>query len=313
MYRLLKLTFLVLTFALNTQAQTITIEDIQGYLSGPKQAIESSVKSFNEFDQSARQADLSTIRLNIQRLKIETKKLKEKLETTEPLQGESWYLPKAKAFATKLYDATYNSFPDIVLKLEQSGATKELNDEYQVIVDGLNASMKQVTWGENQLMAKFLYGPTAVDFCRASLLLVEDAKKGFPGLNAGPIEGEAKKFKVSDVPAGALSGQIYINSSENEVAKFIMYQAEDKAEAYNAFNNMVYYLLACDHKDMEVSDDIIPLEKINSQYSLYPSIVYRPKDYKTPFLIRLKMQDTKVVGKEVWEVYVEYNHLNPRD
>lgn len=308
-FRLLSIVFFAFS-AIGLNAQTVTQQEVTDYLSGPNQVISKAIVKFQEFDSAYKTRDAFATSSSLSSLKAEAIALSTIIYGLKPLQNETWYLPKAKEFTKKYNDLAYGRLDQIVTSLQKTGPTPYLDEMYQEAVNELTPFIEALTWAESLLMAKFLYAPSAESFCYASLLLAEDAQKDFEALNTGPMEGEENKFKVSDLPAGALDGYIYIASSERKVARFVMYRTEKKEEAYNAFVNMIYYLLACDHKEMEISTDkILPLEKVNPQYHNYPQFWYRPKDYTIPYRISLDMRDTTIDGKVVWEVYIEYFNL----
>ncbi len=299
----------ILLFAYGANAQSITREDITDYVSGPRQLVANVAVKVDKFDEAAKKGNIDSIKRELRNLQSETTAMKAIVIGLRPLHNETWYLPKVKAFSNKLNELVHERLAAVVNELEETGPSEDLNKEYQEIHDLLMMSFNVVRWGEKQLIAKFLYASIADGFCHASTLLVEDALKDFSGLKRGPIAGQEDKYMVSDLPDGALDGYIYHDKSESTVAKFIMFRNDDKAAVYNAFTNMVYYILACDHEDMEISDGVIPLEQINPQYSNYPSFKYRPRDNSKLYIIEVGMKDAVVDSNTIWEVYVEYQYL----
>lgn len=294
-------------------SQEITYPDIEKYLEKPKQAIGNSIEAFQAFEDALYEViDPQELDEPLTGFQEQAKALQVVLNSTKALDNEKWFLPEAKKTADYMLKISTNVLVDIVEEVKETGFfdVYEPNDKYLEARGRLDSLLHELNWTERILVAQMLYKQDASGFCVGSMILADEAQNNFPRLNTGPMADRENVFNVSDIPSEAISGEIIINAADDTIARFIMYQSDSLEVAYQAFTNMVYYLLACDHGNMEIFDEITPLEEINEWDYNFPVFEYRPKDFTAKYTILISILGPIETYKEDWEVYIDYVHLN---
>lgn len=298
-----------LVSAYSAKAQPDAFEEIALYLTTSQKAMEKCKRSFNDFDQAVRIRDISSLDMRLKALKADTKNLNNVIYAMERLDGDVWYLPKAKAFTKTVYDIVFLRMDEIVKGMEKHGKTEYLLNKYDIAKTDLELAIKEVTWAEKKLLAKLVYASIAENFCISSMKIAQYALGDFGMMNIGLMERESDKYKVSYIPQDAIEGYIYHNGEGQTAAKFIMARKGHVKSAYSAFNSLLYSVLACDHEEMDITDGVIPVDEVSAQDARYPVFKGRPKDHSIHYAIEVGMKDAIVDEERIWEVYVEYSNL----